>query len=382
MVEGGRVRLAVGGDVSLAGCVSDGMREHGAGWPFEKIASAWASADLLTFNWEAPVSPAGRNLPEKGLVVPEELVAGVADALPPLAVTLANNHAYDAGVDGVGATVRMLDALGVAHFGGGETEAAGRALRVVEVNGLRVGFLGRTEDCPQLADKGHPGPALMKLPEMMDAVKAATTECDCLVVCLHHGVEFVDWPAPHFMDLCREMIDAGATLVLGGHPHVPQGHEQHGDGHIFYCLGNLVFEINEGGYQHKGSPWTTRSVTALIDIGPDGVGDPEFVPYQIEDGRPVLLEGDGASEVLAHFAAVSADLPDAAAMQQHWRRTALRYLGTYFAWGQGTLDENGHATEETVKFLHRLPRDESRMFVRELFDAPDWFGKLNAPPWT
>ena len=377
------VTLAVGGDVSLANCVADNIRRHGARWVFELIAPRVAGADLMTFNWESPVLPRGQDPPEKGLVVPDELVVGVADGLPPLAVTVANNHAFDAGVEGVAATRKKLDELGVAHFGAGDTEAEADALRLVEVNGLRIGFLGRAEDCPQLADKGYPGPAMIRYPQVVEDVRAAARQCDCVVVHLHHGVEFVDWPGPHFVRLCRELIDAGARLVVGGHPHVPQGHETCGAGHIFYCLGNLAFEITNDGYQGKGSPWTRRSAVALVPVGPGGAGEPTLVPYQIDDGRPAPLEGADAAAVTDRIAAVSADLGDGAAMQRHWRETALRYLGIYLDWALGTCDEDGRATEETVQgFFPRLAMNESRMWVRELFGDAEWPRKISRPPWT
>ena len=377
------VTLAVGGDMSLAQGVSAGIREHSPGWVFEKIAPALAPADLMTFNWESPILPAGQEPPEKGLVVPADLVAGVLTPLPRLAVTLANNHAFDAGQPGLCATLRKLDELDVAHFGSGETEDAARQLRVVEVNGLSVGFLGRTEDCPQIHDKGPPGPARLRYPEIVHAVRSATRHCDCLVVHLHHGVEFVDWPAPHFVRLCRELADAGASVVAAGHPHVPQGHEQRGDSHIFYSLGNLVFDIAEGGYQHQGSPWTRRSAVALLPLGKRRAGRPTLVPYRIDSpGRPAPLDGADAQTVLDHLASLSADLEDRDTLRDHWHDTALRYLGIYIRWATGTLDENGAATPNTLKFLTRLPLDESRMFVRELFDNADWPGRLHKEPWT
>jgi hypothetical protein len=69
-------------------------------------------------------------------------------------------------------------------------------------------------------------------------------------------------------------------------------------------------------------------------------------------------------------------------MQRHWRETALRYLGIYLNWARGDLDEEGRATEETVKFFERLAMDESRMWVRELFGGADWVRRIARPPWT
>jgi len=378
------VTLACGGDVSLGRGIADAIRRQGAEWVFDLLAPTVASADLMTFNWESPVLPTGTDPPEKGLVVPEELIAGVTDALPPLAVTMANNHVLDAGVAGIPATRRRLDGLGVAHFGAGETEEEGRALHVVEVKGLRIGFLGRAEDCPQLSGRCAPGPALIRMPQLIGDVRAGAERCDCLVVHLHQGVEFVDWPGPHFVWLCRELIRVGARLVIGNHPHVPQGHERHAAGHIFYSLGDLVFDVANSDYLSQGSPWTSRSVVALLPVGPHEVGEPILLPHRIDTaGRPIPLDGAEATEVLDHVAAISADLADEAAMQRHWRDTALRYLGINIRWAKDGLDENGLPTEEMLRsFFSRLALDENRAWARELFGDAEWVRNIHRPPWT
>jgi hypothetical protein len=382
MTDGPRVMLAIGGDVSLSRGVPTDEPRQGPGWLFAGIAPALAKADLLTFNWESPVLPEGQKPPEKGLVVPTEMALGAMVGIPPCAVTLANNHALDAGADGVRSTLSSLTQAGALSFGAGETQAEAEALRTVDVNGLRIGFLGRAEECPQLADKGFPGPALIRYPDIVLDVQAAAAACDCLIVHLHHGIEFVDWPAPHFVNLCHELAEAGARVVVGGHSHVPQGHEPRGRGHIFYCLGNLAFHIRKNGYLDRGSPWTRKSVLALIPIDRESTGEPLFVPYRIDAmGRPRPLAGEAAVAVQDHLASVSADLADDTAMHRHWRDSAMRYLGIYLDWASGTRDERGFATEETLRFFDRLAMNESRMWVRELFGQADWVRRMMAPPW-
>jgi len=365
------VLLACGGDVSLGRGVAD-------------PAVRAAGAHLVTFNWESPLLPPGQEHAEKALVLPDAPLGALFAALPPAAVTLANNHLFDAGVAGIAATRRRLDEAGVAHFGAGETEHDARSLRTVESGGLRIGFLGRAEDCAQLHARTFPGPSLIRCPQLLDDVRSAAARCDALVVHLHHGVEFVDWPAPHFVRLCRQLVDAGARVVVANHPHVPQGHEPRRSGRIFYCLGNLVFDVANHPYLRDGSPWTARSVLAVLPVARDAAGEPTFIPYEIDPaGRPVPLDGADATHVLDHVAAISADLADDAAMQRHWRSTALRYLGINIRWAKDGLDESGLPTEDMARdFFARLALDENRPWVRELFGDADWPRKILAPPWT
>jgi poly-gamma-glutamate capsule biosynthesis protein CapA/YwtB (metallophosphatase superfamily) len=129
--------------------------------------------------------------------------------LPPMAFTLANNHTLDAGRAGVIRTQRKLGEIGITHFGAGRDGMAAREPRYVDVKGLRIGFLGRTEDSPQVHGKGFPGPELMRYPQLLRDVRGAAGRCDALIVHLHQGFEFIDWPGPHMVRLCRELVASG-----------------------------------------------------------------------------------------------------------------------------------------------------------------------------
>ncbi|HYL81372.1 MAG TPA: CapA family protein, partial [Candidatus Acidoferrum sp.] len=312
------VVIAAGGDISLAGVVTEGLQRFGAGWVFKRLAPALRAADLFTANLESPLLPNGIEPAARRHAVPGELLDAFFNArLPPMAFTLANNHAFDAGRAGVLRTQRKLGKIGITHFGAGRDGTAAREPRFVDVKGLRIGFLGRTEDSPQVNDKGFPGPGLIRYPQLLRDVRGAAGRCDALIVHLHQGLEFVDWPGPHMVRLCRELVAAGARIVIGNHPHVPQGWEfvfrgprpavaggsaprgrlSSGEAHrtprtpkgiIFYSLGNLVFDVARNPYVRQGSPWTNRSVVAMIPLSRSGIGEPTFIPYRIgRAGRPI-----------------------------------------------------------------------------------------------
>jgi poly-gamma-glutamate capsule biosynthesis protein CapA/YwtB (metallophosphatase superfamily) len=379
--------MAAGGDISLAGTVTDSLERFDAGWVFERLAPALTSADLFTANLESPILPDGAEPGADALVVPEKLLnASFAARLPRMAVTLANNHAFDAGPDGVACTRRKLGEIGIACFGAGaDARTAGRP-RFVDVNGLRIGFLGRTEDSPQIHGKRFPGPAVMRYPQLLRDVRDAAARCDALIVHLHQGVEFIDWPGPHMVRLCRELAAAGARVVIGNHPHVPQGWERAGRRRrsvIFYSLGDLVFDVAHTRYLRRGSPWTARSVIAMIPLTRSSAGDPTLVPYWITNaGRPIPLKGHAADEVRRHVAMLSTDLRDPGAMREHWRETAVRCLAIYLRLAGDVLNGAGTTREVVDHLCGCLALDESRAWIRELVGGGGWLRKLTRPSWT
>jgi poly-gamma-glutamate synthesis protein (capsule biosynthesis protein) len=92
------------------------------------------------------------------------------------------------------------------------------------------------------------------------------------------------------------MVDAGADIILGGHPHVPQGIERYNNGFIIYSLGNFAYHQTT-----EHSVWKTRSVILKLTLTKDGVKSYEMIPVTC-GFQPAVAEGELASEILAHMA--------------------------------------------------------------------------------
>ena len=99
---------------------------------------------------------------------------------------------------------------------------------------------------------------------MLAAVKAARAQCDLLVVSVHWGIEYATAPRPEDVDIAHKMLEAGATVIVGAHPHVLQPIETYKtqDGRdtvIFYSLGNFL---------------SNQSRSYVDGLNPDSNGDP------------------------------------------------------------------------------------------------------------
>ena len=223
------------------------------------LAAPWlAGADLTLGNLEGVLVEGGtpRAAPA-GDPQPIILSASPSSAvLLPRAgfdiLSLANNHALDYGGDGLRRTIDHLHAAGLDVVGiAGASAAAGPLFR--ELNGLRLAFLAFNavpDPHPQLAcpdaSACTPRPATWDPATSPAAIAAARAQSDAVIVSVHWGFEYQPLPDPQQEAVAAAMLNAGADLVLGHHPHVPQKISLDGDRLVAYSLGNFLFDQGGG----------------------------------------------------------------------------------------------------------------------------------------
>ena len=169
-------------------------------------------------------------------------------------ITTANNHCLDTGLDGLDYTIDAINQYGIENVGTRKDQSDKNYL-IKEVNGIKLGILAYAEQLNGLED-------LLDTPEkkakvnMIDSeiirrdIKSAIKDgAEFIVVYPHWGVEYQSYPEEYQINLARKMIDWGADMVIGNHPHVIQPREEYEakDGRmgiIYYSLGNLVSNQN------------------------------------------------------------------------------------------------------------------------------------------
>lgn len=144
-------------------------------------------------------------------------------------VNLGNNHILNFGEAGVLSTIGYLDQAGVMHFG----SPLDNSVLDTEVNGISLTFVNYNEFGLQSL-KEAASTTLMQITE-------AKARGRIVVVFTHWGAEYVA-AHPYDIRLAHSFIDAGAELVIGTHPHVIQEHEVYNGKHIYYSLGNFIFD--------------------------------------------------------------------------------------------------------------------------------------------
>jgi poly-gamma-glutamate synthesis protein (capsule biosynthesis protein) len=137
-------------------------------------------------------------------------------------------------------------------------------------------------------------------------VKAAKLTADVVVVSMHTGTEYQEAPTGLQVGAAHAAIDAGASLVLGSHPHVLQGIQRYKSGLIAYSLGNLVFDFDYIDRMYAGLP-SKLSGMLRVELSKEGVVGCEFVPMIVgeADGRPRAVSGADAAPVLERLRRLS-----------------------------------------------------------------------------
>jgi hypothetical protein len=210
----------------------------------DAAAALLGRADVRFANLETPLLDEGRPLYSTGVRLKSPPGAvGILRRLGIDVVSLANNHMMDFGPPGLAATLHHLASEGLPAVGAGPTRAAARAPVVLTVKGQRVAFLAACDNEGGGATRGGPGVSLIAPRALIAAVRRARAAAEYVVVAVHTGIEFCPCPEPFFVKLARRLIEAGAVVVAGHHPHVPQGFERYRDGLIAYSLGDFLFDL-------------------------------------------------------------------------------------------------------------------------------------------
>ena len=288
------------GDCLLAGHYQDAAGEDPA-LAFRDF-DLLREADIAMVNLESPITTRGTPSEKAYIFRARPGTAAVLRDAGIDIVTLANNHIYDYGPDGLFDTITMLDAAGVAHVGAGRTHDEAHRPVVIDVRGRRIGFLGYYQggEAPSASDTSA-GVAERRLELIQrDIALLRQDAVSFVVIAFHWGVEKATVPEVWQTAFAHAVIDAGADAVIGHHPHVLQGIERYGSGVIAYSLGNFIFGGNSRHSYDTG--------VLEIRIGPDGP-TATFIPVRVTSWTARVLSGAGADSLRRHMASLSEGFP-------------------------------------------------------------------------
>lgn len=280
-----------------------------ARYPFREVAPVLRAADLAFVNLETPLSDDARH--SGAFRTPTAFADGLRWAGIDVVAT-ANNHALDAEGEGLMDTREALARAGVCAVGTGADLHDARRPCVFERNGVRVAFLGYAQfvnggnDAFATPDRSGVAPLDPFLIE--EDIAAVRDQVDIVVLSFHWGIENSQDTHADARAFAQRMVDAGADVILGHHPHVPRGVEVYrpagaaaagdggaarGPGVILYSMGNLIF-----GHNHD---YWMDNYLARLTLGQGGVQRVEILPVAgrgMSLSQPSLLAGPEARAVL------------------------------------------------------------------------------------
>lgn len=303
--ENNGLTLVAVGDIMLDRGVGSKIKEFGAGYPFERVSVLLKNADLTFGNLETPISNLGSET--KGKEVNFRAAPNVVDGLRDAGidiVSLANNHAMDYGPDALAETMDILAHNGIIYIGAGANSASAHRQANLTINGIKVSFLAYTNKFHMVveAQQNSPGTAIANSEQIKTDIQKSREWADVVVTSFHWGWEYSDHPDKETRELAHLMVESGADLVIGHHPHVIQGVELYKNGLICYSLGNFIFD-------QRGKR-TTRGLALRCSIGKTGVEKTNLIPIIINavEFRPGLAIGEAANSILLELKRLSKQL--------------------------------------------------------------------------
>ena len=202
---------------------------------FEPVSEYMQDADITTANMEVPV--AGEEFGLSGYPqfnAPPEIIDALAGAGVDI-VNNATNHSMDRGDGGVVASTGNMRERGMLYTGSYASDQDKSVPRIIEANGITVGFLGFTYGTNGLPVEQEHFASLID-DTLAAQVAALDSQVDVAVVMLHMGDEYAPLPNEFQEETAKVALDAGADLVLGGHPHVVEPFA----GPVWYSHGNFL----------------------------------------------------------------------------------------------------------------------------------------------
>ncbi|MBZ0106955.1 MAG: CapA family protein [Sulfuricella denitrificans] len=283
------VRLIFVGDIMLDD--GPGRTIQSGRDPLADFAATLAQADITIGNLECPIATTGQPLESK--IVSFRAHPRVLSILKGRfnALSVANNHSGDYGKDAFLETLTLLEQHSLPYFGGGRNLAAAHAPLWIERQGMRIALLGYNEFKPRSFEAGPDwaGIAWSEDSQVVADIRAARAAgADLVIPFMHWGWERERQADARQRQLARKMIDAGAGMVIGSHPHVTQGVEYYKGKLIVYSLGNFVFD----GFDPPEPAETRKGWLLRLSVNRNGVASWDTLVAQMDqEGTPHPVPG-------------------------------------------------------------------------------------------
>ena len=276
--------------------------------------------DLRITNLECPLTNGANQVWKSGSTLKGQPthISGLT-TVPFEVVTTANNHVFDYGRDGFSETHHLLSQNRIQSVGSGVSGLEAKKPLVLGVKGIRIGIINFSEGEDQTAAADGAGVLGWEVERIKDIVRELRNQVDIVMVISHCGVEYIPFPPPYVEEAFKGIADAGADLVIGHHPHVPQGFQIHNGVPICYSLGNFVF------YQETELIYRKTGYMVQAGISPKGVAEVELIPYQIQADRLALLQGEKRAWFFESLKQVSLPLSQPDGVEDAWHGFLRRY---------------------------------------------------------
>ena len=303
-----KVLFLAGGDLFLGPHLAPYVATQGYDYPFLGLQRILQEAQVVFANLEAPLTERREVFLEKGYSFRSRPAWAAALARNGVnLLSLANNHILDYGLAGLRDTMRLLRREGIFFSGAGEDVQQARRAAWLQVRGIKIACLSYSLTFPTefYATAQKPGTAFAYASFLEEDIPAASARADIVIVSCHWSEELLRRPKQYQRELAHKLIDLGADMVLGHHPHVVQGIEIYRGKPIAYSLGNLIFS------SYSKTVKTGILLRCSLESG-HRVRKLEVLPLAVDNRgvrfQPRLLSGVAAREAICELDRLSQPL--------------------------------------------------------------------------
>ena len=279
-----RVSFCAVGDILLDRGIRKKIKQNSIDYPFENVGEFINKFDLAFCNLECPISARGASTGKIYCFRADtNFFAGIKNAGFNI-FSMANNHTIDWGRKACMDTREIIEKHNLYAVGAGKDQKEARKPVIIRMNGLKFALFAYVG----LPLKGliwpasKPGPAQASIDDIITEIKKIREQVDFVVVSFHWGIEYQHKPMANQVEWAHKVIDAGADLVIGHHPHVLQSIEVYKNRFILYSLGNFVFD------QHKLYQRQTGIFSCIFKKG--RIDSASFYPVLLENFRPGFVK--------------------------------------------------------------------------------------------
>jgi poly-gamma-glutamate capsule biosynthesis protein CapA/YwtB (metallophosphatase superfamily) len=293
------LRLAAIGDLLLTTPLGASSAGRGLEVLSSEVRQLFASCDIVLANLECTLPGKEVVATEPRVFTSEAQALGLAEGGINV-VSLANNHAFDAGNEGFGRLIALLDRQNIRWFGAGLTLSDAIQPCIMEINGIRIAVIGTVDASSGM--NAFAGPASSGVPpldceNLCEKIRDLSGIVDHILISPHWGLERFRFPSPGQIKQAHAFIDAGASMVLGHHPHVIQGMEVYRKKPIVYSLGN--FFVNhvywENGDYLTFSRFERTGCILLAELNKNEIIDVQQIPV-FDNGKILTIDKTGKGQ--------------------------------------------------------------------------------------
>ena len=235
------------------------------------------------------------------------------------AVTLANNHILDYGVNGLESTFQFCNDNKLKTVGAGDNLIEAAKPLIFVKYGIKIGIVNFCESEWSIAEENIAGANPLDIIDNLKQSELLKNDVDYVIVVIHGGHEYYNLPSPNTQKMYRFFAEKGAHIIVGHHSHCVSGYETYKGVPIFYGLGNFIFTLNS-----KYDDWYTGLILELKINKDELTWDLIPVKQDRENFTTTLLKGNEKVAVLNKVKKYSRIIEDTSSLQDQWKRFVER----------------------------------------------------------